>query len=185
MNAAGPFRRIISRLDQVGIPYMLTGSFASAYHGSPRATQDIDLVIAPTLDQLRALVSSLPPSEYYVDESAALEALAQASQFNVIDVQTGWKVDFMCRKARPFSVTEFDRRIRADFDGLPLYIATAEDVILSKLEWAKLGESERQLEDVSRLVLVRGNDLDSAYLGHWIGVLGVAREWDRARSMRP
>lgn len=123
MNAAGPFRRIISRLDQVGIPYMLTGSFASAYHGSPRATQDIDLVIAPTLDQLRALVSSLPPSD--------------------------------------------------------------EDVILSKLEWAKLGESERQLEDVSRLVQVRGNDLDSAYLGHWIGVLGVAREWDRARSMRP
>jgi hypothetical protein len=66
------FQRVIGALDRAGIPYMLTGSFASSYHGSPRATQDIDVVIAPTPDQIRSLVKLLPETEYYVDEGIAI-----------------------------------------------------------------------------------------------------------------
>ena len=83
------FGELIGRLEAADIPYMLTGSFASAYHGVPRATQDIDVVIAPTLEALRAFVRELPPSAYYVDEGAALEALAQEGAFNVIDLELG------------------------------------------------------------------------------------------------
>ena len=177
---------MVARLEEAGIPYMLTGSFASAYHGRPRATQDIDFVIAPSPDQIRALIQKLPPAEYYADEAAALEAHRQESQFNVIDLATGWKVDFICRKSRLFSRTEFDRRVRAELEGLSLYIATAEDVVLAKLEWAKLGGSQRQIEDVAGLLEVRGAELDLAYVERWVAALGVTAEWAAARrAARP
>ncbi len=186
MAAADFFGRMVARLEDADIPYMLTGSFASAYHGRPRATQDIDFVIAPSPDQLRALIRSLPPSEYYADEAAALEAHRQESQFNVIDMSTGWKIDFICRKSRPFSRTEFDRRVRANLEGLSLYVATAEDVLLAKLEWAKLGGSRRQIEDVTGLLEVRGAELDLAYIQGWVAVLGLTAEWEEAqRGHRP
>jgi hypothetical protein len=186
MTAADLFGRIVARLEQAGIPYMLTGSFASAYHGRPRATQDIDFVIAASPDQILALLRSLPPAEYYADEAAALEAEQQESQFNVIDLASGWKIDFICRKSRVFSRTEFDRRIRADLEGLSLYVATAEDLVLAKLEWAKLGGSQRQLEDVAGIMEVRGPELDMAYIDRWVGTLGLSGEWGVARGgVRP
>lgn len=117
MTLADLFGRIVAQLEAIGIPYMLTGSFATAFHGRPRATQAIDFVIAPTSDQLQALVRRLPPDQYYADEAVALEALRAESQFNVIDLATGWKIDFICRKSRAFSRTEFDRRRPASVEG--------------------------------------------------------------------
>jgi hypothetical protein len=137
------FPRLIGVLENAQIPYMLTGSFASAYYGTARATQDIDLVIAPTADQLRALVRLLPPDEYYVDEGAALDAERRRSLFNIIDLTTGWKIDLIVRQDRPFSLEEFGRRRDVDFAGMRLMIASAEDVVIAKLEWAKSGESQR------------------------------------------
>jgi hypothetical protein len=181
MTAADLFRRIVAALDEAAIPYMLTGSFASSYHGMPRATQDIDFVIAPTREQLVHLVSRFPAAQYYVDPATARDALANESQFNVIDLATGWKIDFICRRARLFSRTEFERRTRVEVQGLPLYIATAEDVLLAKLEWAQRGGSQRQLEDAAGLLRVRGTDLDAAYLTRWIEALGLSQEWAAAQ----
>jgi len=84
------FQRIISVLDKASIPYMLTGSMASSWYGTPRTTQNIDLVIAPTLDQVRELVHLLPENEYYVNEATALDAVVNRGMFNVIDFKTGW-----------------------------------------------------------------------------------------------
>jgi hypothetical protein len=173
---------MLTALDQAGIPSMLTGSFAGAYHGIPRATQDIDLIVDPTPDQLVALVRALPPGEYYVDETAALEALEHRSQFNVVDMDSGWKIDLICRKARPFSETEFARRIPVLFNAIPVNVVTIEDLILAKLEWAAMGESRRQLEDVAALLRVRGSDLDRSYLTHWIGQLGLESQWRLAAA---
>ncbi len=177
MTAADLFRRMVAALETAGIPYMLTGSFASSYHGVPRATQDIDLVIAPTREQLTQLLAQLPRTEYYVDEDAAFDALAGESQFNAIDLSTGWKIDFICRRSRAFSKMEFERRVLADLDGSPLFIATAEDVVLAKLEWAKLGGSQRQMEDVAGLLRVRSGDLDMAYIMKWVAALDLENEW--------
>lgn len=102
--------RIVVALEQSGISSMLTGSFASAYYGHMRATQDVDLVILATEQSLRNFVHSLDPSTYYVDEEAALDALRSETQFNVLDRTTGSKVDLIIRKSRPFSVEEFARR---------------------------------------------------------------------------
>lgn len=183
MTAENVFERMVSALDRAGIPYMLTGSFASSYHGVPRATQDIDFVISPTADQLRAFATMLPHKEYYLDLEAALEAQQRHGQFNVIDLATGWKVDLIVRKSRLFSREEFDRRGAVEFQGMQLVIATAEDVLLAKLEWARLGESHRQLEDAAGILRVRGTDLDHAYIQRWVGQLDLVEQWQAARRM--
>lgn len=180
MTATGTFRDVIAALEATGIPFMLTGSFASSYHGAPRATQDIDLVVAASASQIRELVRRFPAPEFYASEEAALEALATEGQFNILALQSGWKVDIIIRKSRPFSRTEFDRREPAVVLGIALEIATVEDIILAKLEWARLGGSERQIEDVVTLLQLRAADLDYAYLRAWSPVLGVEAQWQAA-----
>ena len=162
---------------------MLTGSFASAFHGSPRATQDIDLVVDADEPRLRTLIRSLRPGEYYVDEDAAVEALRTETQFNIVDLATGWKIDVIIRKSRAFSVAEFARRRPVEFDGVRLAVATAEDMIVAKLEWAQLGASKRQLEDVASILRIRGAEIDTAYVERWVAGLGLAAEWAEARAL--
>ncbi len=182
MTTADVFRRMIGALDLVGIPYMLTGSFAGALHGSPRATQDIDIVIAPTADQLLNLKSQLPDSDYYCDLAVAQEALARQSLFNVIDLATGWKIDFIIRRDRPFSLVEFDRRQKAVLQGVGLSVATAEDIIIAKLEWSKLGESSRQIEDAASILRIRSGELDLGYIENWVERLQLRAQWAAARK---
>jgi len=182
MSIPEVFRRITTALDRAGIGYMLTGSFASAHYGAPRSTQDIDLVIEATASQLRTLVHSLPESEYYADLDAALEALRRDSLFNVIDLTTGWKIDLIFRKARPFSKEEFGRRHLVNFQGIRLFVASAEDMIVAKLEWARLAQSQRQIEDVASVLKLQSEALDRSYLEKWISELGLKEQWSAARQ---
>ena len=168
-------------LDQAGIAYMLTGSFAGAHYGTPRSTQDIDLVIEATAEQLRTFIQSLPGKEYYADLDAALDSHRRESLFNIIDLTTGWKIDLIFRKSRPFSREEFGRRQLVSVQGLRLFVANAEDVIVAKLEWAKLGKSERQIDDVAAILRVRWEALDRPYLDRWISELALKEPWSVAR----
>jgi hypothetical protein len=174
--------RFSGLLDAAGVPYMLTGSFASGFHGFPRATHDIDFVISPTLGSLNTLLASFPSDAYYVDRHTALEAYGNESLFNVIDMSSGWKIDFICRKSRPYSVTEFERRLSLDFAGVPVFLATAEDSLLSKLEWAKLTQSERQLDDAAGILRVQQATLDLAYVERWVTSLNLTDQWNEARA---
>jgi predicted nucleotidyltransferase len=173
-------REIVTRLESQGIAYMLVGSMAALAHGRDRATKDLDMVLEANAPLLRALVRSLPEERFYASEEAALEALRYESQFNVLDMDTGWKVDFMMRKRRPFSETEFGRRFRVEVMGVSTYVASVEDVIVAKLEWAKAGGSERQLEDVRELVKLRGAKLDREYVEQWVQGLDLRDVWVRA-----
>ncbi len=175
--------RFAALLEAAEVPYMLTGSFASGYHGAPRASQDIDIVIAPTRASLDALLSLLPEDRYYVSRDAAVDAYRRQSLFNVVDFSSGWKVDLICRKGRPFSMTEFDRRSLRDFVGRRVFLASPEDVLLAKLEWAKLAESERQIEDAAGILRVQADGLDRAYVAKWVAELGLGREWERVLTL--
>jgi hypothetical protein len=101
--------------------------------------------------------------------------------FNVIDLTTGWKIDLIVRKSRAFSQEEFRRRQRIELQNLALFVATAEDVIVSKLEWSKLAQSHRQIEDVAGILRMRWESLDHSYLEKWIRELGLKTEWEDAR----
>jgi len=183
MTAAGTLERIVERLRAAGIPHMLAGSFASTYHGTPRTTQDIDLVIDPSHEALERFVAGLPPSEFYVSVDAAREALAGHTQFNVIDVTTGWKIDLIVRRDRAFSVEEFRRRQPARLFEATVDVASAEDTVIAKLEWARLGESERQLRDVAGIIAVQAGALDREYVERWAGELRLLDLWRRALAL--
>lgn len=164
--------RLLKLLDKIGIPYMIAGSTSSSLHGRPRATQDTDIVIDPDEGQLSRFISLLARS-YYVSREAALEALRNRAMFNVIDLEGSWKIDLIIRKDRPFSREEFRRRRRIDMAGEPIWVVSAEDTILSKLEWVKGRWSDVQYSDALGVVIAQWGDLDLTYLHEWARQLGV------------
>ena len=103
--------------------------------------------------------------------------------FNVIDLATGWKIDLIIRKSRAFSQEEFRRRQPLSLHDVPLFLASAEDVVISKLEWAKLAQSRRQIEDAAAILRARWAALDHSYLAKWIDELDLQKEWNDARRV--
>jgi hypothetical protein len=180
MTFAALLADVVERLDRAGAPYMVTGAIAGAFHGEARATADLDIVIDPDPGDLERLVDELELGRYYVDRPAARDALRRRSQFNAI--READKVDLIVRKDRPFSVEEFGRRQRVDILGTSVYVATAEDLILAKLEWASETDSDRQVRDAAGIVAASRGTLDRAYLQRWVEALGLGPVWARVES---
>ncbi|MEW6376252.1 MAG: hypothetical protein AB1502_10755 [Thermodesulfobacteriota bacterium] len=151
---------------------MITGSFASNIHGLPRATQDADIVIEVEQRTLERLLESLGPA-FYRSMEAAMDALAREQMFNVVHLETGFKVDLIVRKSRPFSRIEFSRRQPAFYLGENRWFATAEDTILAKLEWSRMSGSERQFNDALNVAKLQRQNLDRAYLEKWAKELDI------------
>jgi hypothetical protein len=143
-------------------------------------------VINPTADALGVLVGALEHAGFYVDLSRARDAFARRGMFNAIEMQSACKIDFILRKDRPFSLEEFRRGERAEIaGGIHVRLATAEDTVVSKLEWArKSGESEKQLSDVAGILDVRGTSLDRGYVEKWTRDLRVFDLWERVTAPR-
>lgn len=183
--------RLLDLLEKAKVPFMLTGSIASTAHGVPRATTDLDVVIDPSEGQLEAFLAALGEGGWRIDggEAAARRARFARTHFVVVDDSTSWKVDLVVKKDRAFSVAEFERRERVEVLGVPAWVASAEDVIVSKLEWSKqsndVTQRSRQRRDVAGVVASRGTELDRAYVEHWVTALDLADEWDQAAASIP
>ena len=182
MSVTVVFEKLRAALEAAGIPYFVTGSFASSAHGIPRSTNDIDIVIAPTPEQLKTLLSQFPESEFATSDEAAFEAFHHRSLFNIIDFATLWKVDFIFRQPTPFDASRFSRRQIVDIAGVRLQTASAEDILITKLWWAKLGESERQINDAAGVIQVQGSNLDIKYVEKWVAALELDEQWRKARE---
>lgn len=168
---------VVGVLETEKIPYMLSGSIASAFYGEPRATRDIDIVIDPTGSGLDRLVGRLQQLPAYVDKEAAHAALRERTQFNAVAGDA--KIDFVIRRRRPFSTSEFERRSRVQLPGLAADMVTVEDLVVVKLEWAAATDSERQLRDVEGMVRVAGGNLDREYVEAWAARLGLTARWQK------
>ena len=177
MSLTSFVRRVAVLLEAASVPYMLTGSLAAAYYATPRATQDIDVVIDTEEAGIDRLVQEFQGAGLYVDRDAALDAWRHRSQFKAIDPESGWKVDLIVRKDRAFSREEFERRGRADVFGIEVSLATLEDLLIAKLEWAQMGDSELQRGDVARLLERAGESLNREYVEKWVDALGLQAEW--------
>lgn len=182
MNSLSDFvRRVVAILDDLSVPWMFVGSMASTLHGPPRSTQDVDLVVAITLSDVARLVAAFPDDAWYMSPEAVRESILRGTSFNIVDLESGWRADFMPAKARPFSQAELGRRQRAEVLGTPAWVATVEDTVLSKLEWPRLaGGSARQREDVLGLLAAQWDSLDFAYLASWAPHLGVVEALEEA-----
>lgn len=171
-------RIVTGRLDSARVPYMVTGSIAASYYAMPRMTRDIDLVVeveAADADRLCALFED----DFYVDRDAAREAIAARGAFNLIHHAHVIKVDLIVRKDSDYRRTEFARRQRAVVDDHAFFLVTPEDLIISKLDWARDTRSEVQLADVRNLV-ASVPDLDRPYLALWTERLGLERLYREA-----
>lgn len=175
---------VVEALEALGIPYFLAGSMASAVHGVYRATADADIVADMRADDVGPLVELLGPN-FYIDADAIREAIAARRSFNAIHFETMFKVDIYILKGRPFDHAQLARRAAEVVDSAherTAYVASAEDTVLAKLEWYRLGGgvSDRQWSDIVGVLRVQGQALDRAYLRAWATELGLMDMLQRA-----
>ncbi len=170
-------RDVSARLEQGGIAYMLTGSMAMNYYAQPRMTRDIDLVVALTAQDTDKVMRLFTP-DYYVSRDAVSSSIAHESIFNLIHQESVIKVDCIIRKDSPYRHTEFERRQRINIEDFSTWITSKEDLILSKLWWAKDSHSEVQLRDVQNLA---STGCDTDYISRWTKELGLTSLWQECK----
>ena len=175
---------VTEALEGLGIPYLVGGSLASSLHGTPRATQDADLVVDLKPHQVMQLVKTLGPA-FHVDADMIREAIRDRSSFNVIHLATMFKVDLFLLKDDPLSQAEMARRERYQISEDPqqaFFVASAEDTILQKLQWFQIGGevSDRQWNDVIGVCRVQKGRLDVAYLQWGAQEIGIANLLNQA-----
>lgn len=178
MEQSELLRHVCTALERLGIKYLVTGSQATIAFGEPRFTNDIDIVAAIEPTQLEAFCGAFPEEEFYLSRQAAQEAIAQQHMFNIIHPASGLKIDVIIPRDTQFDRSRFDRgvRVRVAEDFVATF-ASPEDVILKKLEFYKLGESERHLRDIAGVLKVRADALDRDYVSRTAAELGVAELW--------
>jgi hypothetical protein len=169
---------VVQILEQAGFRYMIVGSYASGYWGEPRTTYDVDIVISLSLGDVGQLESLFPENDFYVSIPAALDAVRQGGQFNVIHPDSGNKVDFMIGKTTPWERQQLTRRKLVEFDeGFHCYVGAPEDIILSKLLYYQEGQSQKHLRDIAGMLKVSQEQIDRSYIADWAAKLGVLEIW--------
>lgn len=169
-------RDVSVRLDSADIAYMLTGSMAMNYYAQPRMTRDIDVVVELNRGDAERIVRLFSP-DYYVSREAVDSSIAHESLFNLIHQESVIKVDCIVRKENAYRQIEFERRQRIRIEDFETWIVSKEDLILSKLYWARDSRSELQLRDVRNLV---STGCDRTYIARWTATLDVDTLWKEA-----
>ncbi|HJN09896.1 MAG: hypothetical protein QGG09_13935 [Pirellulaceae bacterium] len=169
---------VVAAFRTLGIRHFVGGSIASSFHGATRATMDVDVVCELTDDKISSFIE-LFDCDFYISEPAVRDAVGQKSCFNLIHMPTSFKIDIFVSRGRPFDTESMQRassQILGDDRTVEVPIASAEDSIISKLEWYQLTNetSERQWDDVSRLIKLLGDTADVGYLKHAAESIGVA-----------
>jgi len=171
---------VCQRLERAAIPYMITGSIAANFYAVPRMTRDIDIVIEIQKEHAAVLLD-LFQDDFYVDRDSVSEAIEKKGMFNIIHLTDVLKVDFIVRKNSPYRKIEFERRCPLTLEGVVIWVVSPEDLIISKLYWAKDSLSELQLGDVKNL-LGTLSDLDMAYIERWCHSLGLDKIYQQVKS---
>lgn len=176
-------RKVIAILDALQIEYYIGGSFASSIYGESRNTRDIDLVLEIARPQVRSLVDAFLVADFYISETAVVEAIIDPDprkSFNVLDNRSVEKADLFVLKNEPFAYSKMQRRQLLDVPGVPIFICSPEDIVLQKLVWRSGTDSEQQWQDILGVLKIQGNVLDQKYLRTWATQLGLIDELERA-----
>lgn len=169
--------KVTDALEKLGVPYLISGSLASTLYGMVRTTQDADIVADMQAEHIQPFVAALQ-DEFYVDDEMIAEAIRRHSSFNIIHRETMFKVDVFVPRPHPFWQSQIFRAHKVTFtfqSEISARFASPEDIILSKLEWYRLGGevSERQWRDVLGVLKVCAGELDQDYLRKWAVELNV------------
>jgi hypothetical protein len=168
---------LIDVFKKTSISYFIGGSIASSAYGKARATLDVDIIADIPAQKVKGLVEQLK-GEYYAEEESIIEAVHASAPFNIIHLETMFKVDIYPLKNRAYDIEAFQRRKEDTFaenTSDAYFLSSPEDVILSKLEWFEAGNriSERQWQDILGILIVQRDHLDVLYLKKWALKLGL------------
>ena len=165
-------RHMVGILEALDIPYLVGGSVASVALSEPRSTNDVDIVVDLREENVVDFLVALE-DDFYAEEEMIRDAISLKSSFNLILLRTMIKVDVFVCEANAWTESEFSRKHQLDLGitGEPVlaWLPSAEDVILQKLAWYRLGGevSERQWRDVQGVLKVQAENLDYDYLEKW------------------
>jgi len=166
-------KEVVGNLEALKIPYMLTGSMAMIYYSKPRLTRDIDIVIELNKETSNDFIQKFQ-DEYYISKEAVDDSIKNEFLFNIINNENAVKIDFIIKKNSEYRRNEFERKKKVRFLDFEIFIVNKEDLIISKLFWAKDSGSEMQKKDVKNLI---EGDFDKTYIDNWTSKLGLFEFW--------
>ena len=161
--------RVCKALDENGFPYMISGSIALNVYAIPRMTRDIDIVIELPIFRIDEFVKLFPNS--YLNKATIIEEVKKQGLFNIIDHDTGFKLDFIPRKDTDYFKHAFSRRKKISELETELWVISLEDLIIAKFIWIQDYRGEQQLQDIENLLL--DPDKDMKYIKEWCHDLGL------------
>jgi hypothetical protein len=173
-------RDFVSKAGELGLEYMVTGSFAMSAYGEIRFTRDIDIVLQLAEDQATRF-ARLFEADYYVSEESVKRAILRRSMFNVINQEHGGKLDCIVMKDTDFARTSFSRRYKVTISGIEFWTTTREDLIIAKLNWARDTHSEMQIRDIANLT---SREYDSEYVAGWVQRLDLQNIWTEVEKWK-
>ena len=169
---------VTQRLVEADINYMISGSIAANYYTIPRMTRDIDIIIELNEGDIGKFVN-LFKDDFYINEKTVANEVSRQGMFKVIYNRYVIKIDFIIKKSSEYQQGAFYRRKQVKIEQNPMWFISADDLIISKLLWAKDSYSETQLQDVRNLIETV-NDLDLSYVEHWIQKLSLEQIYKEA-----
>ncbi len=178
MEQSDLLEKLARAFETLGIPYLITGSMATIAYGEPRFTNDIDVVARISIHQISAVRASFPEPDYYCSFQAVEQAIRHSSQFNILHLRSGLKIDVILATDSEFDQSRLSRGVQLPAGPrFKAVFASPEDVILKKLEYFRLGGSEKHLRDIVGVLKIRSASIDHQYLQGWIARLGLQAEW--------
>lgn len=186
MQEPNLFQIYISRLNRMGIRYMVTGAVAVIIYAEPRLTQDIDLVIELTIEGASKIREAFPPEEFYCppEESLRVEVHRRIrGHFNIIHLETAFRADCYIMGEDPLHHWGMSNRKKVDFEGESIWVASPEYVILRKLEYFREGGSEKHLRDIASILKIYSDRMAFNELLEKINQYGLEQEWEKAQRL--
>lgn len=172
--------RLSRTLDLLGLPYLVTGSMATITYGEPRFTNDIDVVIALQPNDVDRFCDQFAAPEFYLSIDAVRTAVESRRQFNIIHPTSGLKIDVFVPRDDDFERSRLSRGMRLSLAAdIEVVFASAEDVILRKMQYFKSGGSEKHLRDIASMLKIQSRRIDREYISKWAETLGVSDVWQQ------
>ena len=181
MNQEEVFLSVIKTLNQLNLPYIITGAYASSIHGEPRATHDIDLQIYLTPKDINDIYNAFQEN-FYVSKEGIEDALKYRTMFNLIHLESQIKIDFWIPKQSEYDQERLKRRQEITISGIKTFVISPEDSILTKLDWHKKTELEKHFADALGIMRIQGDRLDFDYITSWVEKLSIEELWAELRN---
>lgn len=184
MTAQHIVRKVIDSLEEIGVPYMLVGSFSSNAYGIPRNTHDADFVVELGATSIQKLAEKLGPA-FVLDPQISFESVTGTTRFIFNVSGEEFTIEVFQLSDDPHDRSRFARRQQRDVLGGKAFLPAGEDVVITKLRWARLGKRQKDLADVRDVISVSGPQLDWDYIHRWAEVHGTRKLLDELRASIP